>query len=249
MFTRELVSSLQFYQGQPGSLGIGEIVLTGGTAQLPGIDAELGRMLGVHVRVGDPLVRVPRGKKIPAELSSSARWRSQSDSGSRRPRNASRQPSPTRRRAPAAASRQTNPVVLGGVVGAVLATAILAAVFLTASAGVADNQEQLDAAQAELAATPVPAPADTSSATHSSRRRAPESWRSSTALGARVAWDRVLREVSLVLPEDVWLTTLSAKAPVAAAGDTRRRLHDHRQDLLARRRRAPARTARPSCRT
>ena len=35
-FARELVSSLQFYQNQPGSLGIGEIVLTGGTAQLPG---------------------------------------------------------------------------------------------------------------------------------------------------------------------------------------------------------------------
>ena len=33
-FARELVSSLQFYQNQPGSLGIGEIVITGGTAQL-----------------------------------------------------------------------------------------------------------------------------------------------------------------------------------------------------------------------
>src|SRR2546423_3483150 len=35
-FARELVSSLQFYQGQPGSLGIGEIVLTGGAAPPPG---------------------------------------------------------------------------------------------------------------------------------------------------------------------------------------------------------------------
>jgi type IV pilus assembly protein PilM len=63
-FARELVSSLQFYQGQPGSLGIGEIVLTGGTAQLPGLDAELGRLIGVAVRVGDPLARVKRGKKV-----------------------------------------------------------------------------------------------------------------------------------------------------------------------------------------
>ena len=47
LFARELVSSLQFYQGQPGSLGIAEVVLTGGTGQLPGLDAELGRMLGV----------------------------------------------------------------------------------------------------------------------------------------------------------------------------------------------------------
>jgi type IV pilus assembly protein PilM len=64
VFARELISSLQFYQGQPGSLGIGEIILSGGTAQLPGIDAELGRLLGVSVRVGDPLGRVKRGKKI-----------------------------------------------------------------------------------------------------------------------------------------------------------------------------------------
>ena len=61
---RELVSSLQFYQGQPGSLGIAEIVVTGGTAQLPGLDAELSRLIGVRVRVGDPLARVERGKKL-----------------------------------------------------------------------------------------------------------------------------------------------------------------------------------------
>ncbi|MDQ2981505.1 MAG: type IV pilus assembly protein PilM [Actinomycetota bacterium] len=69
-FSRELVSSLQFYQGQPGSLGIGEIVLTGGTSQLPGLDAELGRLVGVQVRIGDPLARVRVGKKLgdPGEL-------------------------------------------------------------------------------------------------------------------------------------------------------------------------------------
>jgi type IV pilus assembly protein PilM len=63
-FARELVSSLQFYQGQPGSLGIGEVILTGGTAQMPGLDAELGRLVGVSVRVGDPLSRVTLGKKL-----------------------------------------------------------------------------------------------------------------------------------------------------------------------------------------
>jgi Tfp pilus assembly protein PilN len=34
-------------------------------------------------------------------------------------------------------------------------------------------------------------------------------------LTSRVAWDRVFREFSLVLPEDVWLTTLSAKSPIS----------------------------------
>jgi type IV pilus assembly protein PilM len=62
-FARELVSSLQFYQNQPNSLGIGEIVLTGGTAHLPGLADELQRLIGVAVRVGDPLMRVRVGKK------------------------------------------------------------------------------------------------------------------------------------------------------------------------------------------
>jgi type IV pilus assembly protein PilM len=63
-FARELVSSLQFYQNQPGSLGIAEIALTGGTAHVPGIDAELERLIGVPVRVVDPLHRVTVSKKV-----------------------------------------------------------------------------------------------------------------------------------------------------------------------------------------
>jgi type IV pilus assembly protein PilM len=65
-FARELVSSLQFYQNQPGSLGIGEIVLVGGTAQMQGLAEELQRLIGVPVRVGDPLARVKAAKKVAA---------------------------------------------------------------------------------------------------------------------------------------------------------------------------------------
>jgi type IV pilus assembly protein PilM len=63
-FARELVSSLQFYQSQPGSLSIGEVVLTGGTAGMPGLAGELERLVGVPVRVGDPLGRVKASKKV-----------------------------------------------------------------------------------------------------------------------------------------------------------------------------------------
>ena len=63
-FARELVSSLQFYQKQPESLGIGEIIVTGGTAHLPGIEAELERLIGVIVRVGAPLDRVRVSRKV-----------------------------------------------------------------------------------------------------------------------------------------------------------------------------------------
>jgi type IV pilus assembly protein PilM len=63
-FARELVSSLRFYQNQPGSLGIGEVVLTGGSASLPGFAEEMNRLIGVNVRIGDPLNRVTVGKRF-----------------------------------------------------------------------------------------------------------------------------------------------------------------------------------------
>src|SRR5205823_14259306 len=37
------------------------------------------------------------------------------------------------------------------------------------------------------------------------------------ALSKRIAWDSVLREFALVLPVDVWLLRLSARAPTSAA--------------------------------
>lgn len=118
-----------------------------------------------------------------------------------------------------ARSRKTNPVAVGGVAAGVAATAVLAAVFLTVSAGVADKQARLDAAKAELDATPVPPPADTSAATLE-KEKSQRVVALSTALSKRVAWDRVLRELSLVLPDDVWLSTLSAKAPGDPAAGT-----------------------------
>lgn len=55
---RELLSSLRFYQAQPGSLPIGELLASGGSTDMPGFAAELERELGVRVRVADPLARV-----------------------------------------------------------------------------------------------------------------------------------------------------------------------------------------------
>ena len=63
-FARDLVSSLRFYQSQPDSLGIREIVLTGGTADMPGLASELERLIGVYVRVGDPLARVKVARRV-----------------------------------------------------------------------------------------------------------------------------------------------------------------------------------------
>ncbi|HEY2326631.1 MAG TPA: pilus assembly protein PilM, partial [Gaiellaceae bacterium] len=71
---RELVSSLRFYQSRSDSLAIGEVVITGGTAELTGIAEELQRHLGAAVRVADPLARVQLPKKFnrPADVGSLA---------------------------------------------------------------------------------------------------------------------------------------------------------------------------------
>ncbi len=64
VFARELVASLQFYQAQPGALGIGQIVLTGGTAHMSGFADAVEGMVGVPVRLGDPFERVKLSKDV-----------------------------------------------------------------------------------------------------------------------------------------------------------------------------------------
>ena len=58
VLARELVSSLQFYQGQPGALPFVEVLVSGGTSRLTGFVGELERLTRVRVRAADPLARV-----------------------------------------------------------------------------------------------------------------------------------------------------------------------------------------------
>jgi Tfp pilus assembly protein PilN len=105
-----------------------------------------------------------------------------------------------------------------GVVAAVAVTAVMAMWFLNASGTVTDRQSDVDTLRAELAAIPAPKSRDTSGdalAAEKSGRLAALSG----ALGGRVAWDRLFREISLVTPDDVWFTTLQASAPTGAAAD------------------------------
>ena len=52
------------------------------------------------------------------------------------------------------------------------------------------------------------------------------------ALGKRVAWDRILRRMALVLPDDVWLTNLTGNMPLDAGGGDRARRPDHDQSAF-----------------
>jgi Tfp pilus assembly protein PilN len=109
--------------------------------------------------------------------------------------------------------------VLVGCIGTVLVTVVIAVLFLSASAGVAKKQHALDRIQAEYAAMPAPAAASPVAAQLPQQRQT-RITALAAALGERVAWDRLLREVSQVVPSDVWLLTLNALAPAANSAST-----------------------------
>lgn len=111
----------------------------------------------------------------------------------------------------------TRGVVFGAAGGAALVTALLVSMTVSAGGAVKSKGAELDTLRAQLAAIP---PAEVKDKGNDDALAADKGARVgalSAALTSRVAWDRLLRQVSLVLPEDVWLTNLSATAPVAAA--------------------------------
>lgn len=119
-------------------------------------------------------------------------------------------------------------VVVGSALGLIVLIALVAG-FMNVHGKVNSAQAKLDAAREELAQlslrrreTPpapakpkqtkpiIPVPAVTS-------EEQPRLQAISSALSARIAWDRILREFSLVLPDDVQITSLALTAPAAGA--------------------------------
>jgi Tfp pilus assembly protein PilN len=121
-------------------------------------------------------------------------------------------------------TREDPAVVVGSGLGAVVLIALLGG-FMNVHSKVNSEQKLLDAARGEYAqlslekvehkptkpvkTTPIiPVPAITAD-------EQPRLAAVSSALGTRIAWDRILREFSLVLPNDVKLTSLTMQAPAA----------------------------------
>ena len=105
------------------------------------------------------------------------------------------------------------PLVVGGCV-ALIVVALIGSQYLSKSGGVESERQALSDLQAQLAqmpAPPEPSPEQTKLVDEQKTRLTALQ----TALASRVAWDRVLRQFSLVLPSDVWLTRLSLKSPVS----------------------------------
>lgn len=116
----------------------------------------------------------------------------------------------------AAGGRARLSYVLVALAG-VLAVAGLAGGFFHASAQVADKQARYDELRLELAElrTPTKEPEDTQDPAFVEERRKRTSALAGL-LAQRVVWDRLLRELSLVVPREVFLDSVQAQAPAAA---------------------------------
>lgn len=111
-------------------------------------------------------------------------------------------------------------VAIGASTGFALISVGLAALVISAGSVVASKQQTLDGLRADVAELqPVAVtPAQDDSALVS--ERSARIGALAQALAGRIAWDRVLREISLVLPGDVWLSSLQAQSPKpVTAGD------------------------------
>ena len=125
-----------------------------------------------------------------------------------------------------------------GAGGAAVVTAVLVTLMLGAGGSVKQERQALDLINAELLALPKPAgpasePQDDSAL---AAEKAARIGALSAALGGRIAWDGVLRQISQVLPEDVWLSGLTTTGATAPGGSAKLTLNGstYSQDGVAR---------------
>ena len=102
-----------------------------------------------------------------------------------------------------------------GAGGAAAVTAAAVVLFMGASGSVSDQRAQLDSVEAAIAAIPTQGQPTVAPGTIA-QERTDRITALAAALTTRVPVDRLLRELAYVLPEDAWLTGLSASAPAGA---------------------------------
>lgn len=98
-------------------------------------------------------------------------------------------------------------------------SALLAGGYVIQHGKVSKREQELVALQTQLAAIPAPKSSPIQVRPELVAEKDARKAALDQALAQRVSWDTVLRELSLVLPEDVWLNSLSAKTGGAAPVD------------------------------
>jgi Tfp pilus assembly protein PilN len=112
--------------------------------------------------------------------------------------------------------KESLPILVGGCSG-LLVLAVLGAMFMMGSGKIASQQRKLDDLNRQFQALPPPPPGPSAAQQQLAGEQSARVSALTTALSSRVSWDRVFREFSLVLPDDVWLTSLTAKSPISPA--------------------------------
>jgi Tfp pilus assembly protein PilN len=112
-------------------------------------------------------------------------------------------------------------VLVAGIGGAAVVLALVGGILL-ANRSVNRQRQALTTAKAVLAVTPAHQVSAKTQAFRSSvlSQREARSLALAAAIGKRVSWDRVLRRFALVLPDDVWLTTVTGIVPLQSASPT-----------------------------
>jgi len=114
------------------------------------------------------------------------------------------------------------PVALVAAIGGGVVLLVLVAGFLLANRSVEQQQQALTDAKAMLAATPAQKMSAQTQAFRSTvlTQREQRSLALAAAIGKRVSWDRILRRVALVTPDDVWLNNLAGSVPLEGSATT-----------------------------
>jgi Tfp pilus assembly protein PilN len=107
-------------------------------------------------------------------------------------------------------------VACGGIGVLTVCAAVLA---LSASSAAAEQRANLSLTTTAIALLPAASPTP-SSTQDFAQERADRLSALTAALSTRIAFDRLLRDLSYVLPEDAWLTGLSASAPTGGSTGT-----------------------------
>jgi Tfp pilus assembly protein PilN len=114
-------------------------------------------------------------------------------------------------------------VVLVAAIGGAAVMLALVAGFLVANRSVKRERAALSTARAVLAVTPAHKAASTKNDAFRQAVLTDREQRSlalASAISKRVSWDRILRRMALVLPDDVWLTNLVGNTPLDPAVNT-----------------------------
>jgi len=112
-------------------------------------------------------------------------------------------------------------VLVAAIGGAAVVLALVAGTLL-ANRSVNRQRAALSTARAVLAATPAHHVSASTNAFRTTvlNQREQRSLALAAAIGKRVAWDRILRRFALVLPDDVWLTSLVGNTPLTSPVST-----------------------------